>query len=838
MGEFLGESISKDVVDQLARRSKFADKSNSVLEDGFKVQQFLSSRGVWIRLISSVNEVDSIEELEKDDTLTTSPFEHSRYTAEPDNTRVAIDLSNLAELAVGTEVEPPSKGRHIVRNIKSNSTLAKQFVLSGGELEWNGSKFVPREGVNFKEEPNRAAYNFTDTYGSRPMPGITSFDIKCKNRFCSIREANITFNVWSLEDFKAIQKLYFRPGYSVILEWGDSYYIDENEDIVEALQSEKPVDVNKFFSNGTFKELETILKDKKDAYGTSYDSFIGYVTNFNWSFRKDGGYDCSIKVVSKGSILESLTVEKSVSFNTDVAVAQKGDNDYRNKSAFHYLLGTFTDNTYQYSEEGIDFRDGRLFTILKDVPLKTFLKGYDFVNDFQEQESKDMPVAMINVDTVLEGVNWRGKEIDNGERTKTFFITLRSFLRILNTYYLPKNQENNALEFKFDTLSKNRYLTFTNHFSINPLQCFLPKTTIQKELKFKKYGDPDSPLTVNNSFHIDPLSSDLQSFYKIGTDQEILNIGVSLNTVVEELDKILVKRGPLENKNLYDLIKNILQIINENLGDVNDLDIQIDEDNVATLVDRNYTYFEEYGNLDLTKPRNLKLSGITSLVENLDVQSTISSQLSSQIAISAQSDVGPDGQINLSLLGWNKGLIDRFTPVRTTTFIPSQEDTYPLNYDEKRETFISRCIKIFRQINHIRGSAGGEGSRTPIFHRKFFNEEKDTISALLAEFKLRTREALLSELAGKEKPLPGLIPITLSFTVDGISGFKIGQSFLIGKPEEPFPLLPEVYSVYSYVITGVEHKVQNNKWFTTVSAIPFKGQKTRSKKDILGPGEY
>ena len=48
MSRFLGESISKEVVDQLARRARLADKSTPVLEDRIKVQQFLQSRGVWI----------------------------------------------------------------------------------------------------------------------------------------------------------------------------------------------------------------------------------------------------------------------------------------------------------------------------------------------------------------------------------------------------------------------------------------------------------------------------------------------------------------------------------------------------------------------------------------------------------------------------------------------------------------------------------------------------------------------------------------------------------------------------------------------------------------------
>jgi hypothetical protein len=825
MAEFLGQSISKDVVDQLTRRSKYADKSNSLLEDGYKVQQFLSSRGVWVRLLSSVNEVDSIEELEPDNTNTFSVYEHSRYIAKADNTAVSLDLSGLGAVQE-TELPRPSKGRHFIKDIKSNSTLAKKFVLSGGELEWNGEKFVPRQGINFQPDPERKAYNYSDTLGVRPMPGITSFDIKCKNRFCSVRKATINFNVWSLEDFEAIQKLYFRPGYSVILEWGDSYYIDENEDLVEALQSEKKEDIKKYFSNSTFRELEDLINDKKEAYGTSYDSFIGYVDNFTWSFRKDGGYDCSISVVSKGSVIESITVDKDIRYNTSAkeGILPKGDNDYRNRSVFHYLLKTLQENTYQFSEEGLDFRDGNIQNMVKRVPITPFLEGYDSVNNFYPLEDKRMPVAMINTQITDPADDF----FNRSESSKHFFITLRSFLRLINTYYLIKNQKSTKLEFSFDTLSKNRYLTFSNHFSISPLECFLPKTTVQSELKFLKYDDRQ-----DNSLHIDPLSANLPLFYGVGTDLEILNIGVSLNTITSEIDKIIAKRASLEKKNLYDLINNILSIVQNNLGEINSFDIQISENNTATIVDRNFTYFEEYKDIE-RKTRNLRLSGITSLIETLEVQSTISSELSSQIAISAQNDTAPDGQVNLGFLGWNKGLIDRFTPTKTTTFIPDIQDTFPPNYDEKRESFISRLMQIFRQINHIRGSSGGY----PIYVRKYYQKDKDIVNNLKSEFNIRTREALLSQLANDEKPLPGLIPITLKFTLDGISGFKIGEVFRIGSPSEPFKLLPDVYSIYSYVINGVDHSIQNNKWFTTVSAIPYKAQKTNSNKEIIKPGQY
>ena len=55
------------------------------------------------------------------------------------------------------------------------------------------------------------------------------------------------------------------------------------------------------------------------------------------------------------------------------------------------------------------------------------------------------------------------------------------------------------------------------------------------------------------------------------------------------------------------------------------------------------------------------------------------------------------------------------------------------------------------------------------------------------------------------------IPVELSFTMKGISGFKIGQVFKIN----PGVLLPR-YNKYGYVITGLGNKVENNEWTTNV----------------------
>jgi hypothetical protein len=59
---------------------------------------------------------------------------------------------------------------------------------------------------------------------------------------------------------------------------------------------------------------------------------------------------------------------------------------------------------------------------------------------------------------------------------------------------------------------------------------------------------------------------------------------------------------------------------------------------------------------------------------------------------------------------------------------------------------------------------------------------------------------------------PGLIPFELSFTIKGISGIKVGQAFTINDF-----FLPDRYkNRVGFIVTGVDHKVNNSIWTTDI----------------------
>jgi hypothetical protein len=190
--------------------------------------------------------------------------------------------------------------------------LASKYILQGGNLR-NAGSFKPgspilvlKSGVGSGEE----AYSTTtpggklNRLGIRPMPGITSLDVKSKSAYGSLREANVSFQCWDIRQLEDLEQLYMRPGYSVLVEWGWAPYLDNNP--VPNLQFSVPSE-NYLFQK---KPKEQIWEEiyNRSAKDGNYDAAYGLVKNYSWKARGDGGYDCSVSIITMGEVLESLKI--------------------------------------------------------------------------------------------------------------------------------------------------------------------------------------------------------------------------------------------------------------------------------------------------------------------------------------------------------------------------------------------------------------------------------------------------------------------------------------------------------------------------------------------------
>lgn len=214
-------------------------------------------------------------------------------------------------------------------NINNAQELSKNFVLFGGTSKYKeGSSYDLRSGVSFSD-PNKivgGAYGMLgkeeiQKYGYKPMPGITSVNIETQGRLGSIKAAIVNFKCWDKAQLDIIDALYFKLGFTMFLEWGHTYfYTSDQPDTLKSSEDYSIVDPFRFikiqgtrgsgiYFNAPNKEeiYAQISKSARESEG-NYDAMLGMVTNFNFTYNQDGGYDCTLRLMGLGFLGESIKI--------------------------------------------------------------------------------------------------------------------------------------------------------------------------------------------------------------------------------------------------------------------------------------------------------------------------------------------------------------------------------------------------------------------------------------------------------------------------------------------------------------------------------------------------
>jgi len=771
-----GESISPEVIKQLERRAEVLSRGVRNSND----LRYLNEKTSWVRMISGVNTQEAGKEA---------------YT----------------------------------------SKSAKEFILSGGELEWDGKKFIRRKGFNTSDNiEERGRYNYDKDLGIRPEAGITSFNVKSIGTYGVLKEALVGFNVWTRQDLQKAQDLFLRPGVTAIVEWGNAVHIKNSGNISDVLEIASE---NEYFTLNNSENIAKILSENKINNFFNYDAFLGFISNFTWSFRPDGGYDCTVKLVSKGAVLESLTAYRST---FDVIAEIKGtpasqtDNidDKAPKTYLHYFLQQ-VEKQSELNYIPNEYRDNVIIPFREetDENLNAILLSYNSDGNINKNES----AIYVNLNTFFALVNISfGIKTPNGERITSFYT------------------RNSGSE----DLVEPKYVTFEDHFSLNPLYCVLPKIPTFSD-KVKIAGLTDSIIDSEKN-----------------TKDSVYSIYVNLQEAVKDLDKIIDSTNTPEKANVFDFIKVVLNKINSNLGEINSLDLTYDEDLLKWIViDRNS--FKAIPNSSSTggDVQQIDITGLSSAVSSVSLETKITPQLSSQIAISAQATDISNSNVDLSLAQFNSNIVDRFAyeeeelieyaedqprryrsykqildesgkPIGLELKTPEQraaeerkkeqqekadqqeaEKKKFINSIETAYTPLSQTKVIEGDTSFIRGTETVIVTETretlPNYHKSLFNKIK-------SESIVRFKNAIFGTVSKQDEEnniASGIIPVELQITLDGISGLKIGQVFRIGSPSNASSILPEIYDLYGFVIVGLDSVVENSKWYTTVRGLTFRLEK-------------
>jgi len=712
--QVFGSGLDSRVAKQIGvREAVFAKKNSRTTTD----IAFLNGSTAWVRLSSSVNTLDS-------------------YTPSPQEQGTASQAScNEGE-----------------------KNLANSLILFGGTLTPE-HKLRAGFGNESSTSTSKSAYHKSKSTGFRPMPGITSISVASKGEFGSLKESNIKLKVWSREDLDDMDRVYFRVGYSALLEFGHSVYLS-NQGEIQTIS--KKVGVDSFFSSNSSEQVVTEIDNMKKKYDFNYEALFGFVTNFSWTLNSDGSYDCSIKLVSKGVIIEAsketTTVSQEVKEKQD---EQKAEADTQKlKSLLHYIL---------YQVEGWTILGpvsnlGEVFTLSENEQLK------GKVNRLNE------PFAGSSV-SVGTG-NYMFTRAFYNDRISIKYVRLNFLLKMLNAFVMVKDKTGQTI-CGFEEDSVEPYTTYPGHFTCDPLAVLIPKTsTTHGYAKFEKDGVHDGICSSSAG----------------GTDH-IANISISTHVLKDLLDQML-DSPPEPGTGIFEFMEKVLSTINFALGGINNLSIFYDDvTQLHKIIDKTAPGLVKGGK---TAPK-INISGLGATVLDVSVNSEITSEMSSMVAIAAQAGTGKYKANLQNILAWNRGCIDRHHTFKATGDTGnSSTDT---ETQEREVPFGERFKEAWEKINSTTGDINPEIWST------LKSEAQDVILAGLRKNKFSSS-------------IPNTIPMPISLNIKllGIGGWKVGQCFKLDSS-----IIPSQYKEWGFLIVKADQEIgTDNKWVTTIAGKMFK----------------
>jgi len=265
----VGEDFNQEIAKQVIQRQKIYGSINRSNEE----LTYLNARTGWCKLMSGVS---------------VNPAELNTFA----------NIRNL--------------------NIPSGNFLAQNHVLWNGVTSFNtenNTSFWNNQGIaTDKSVFNDGAYGFGGLeLGIRPMPGIISAEIKTETRG-SIKKATVKIQANNRTQFDIIDLLYMRLGYSVLLEWGQSSYFNNDGTYIKKNPyslaipwfTEKYATVGGGTAPLTYNSILKVINSYRLLSCGNYDAIFAKVVNFSWNFTNEGKYDITINLISLGDVIESL----------------------------------------------------------------------------------------------------------------------------------------------------------------------------------------------------------------------------------------------------------------------------------------------------------------------------------------------------------------------------------------------------------------------------------------------------------------------------------------------------------------------------------------------------
>jgi len=733
-----------------------------------------------------------------------------RMTSFVNFTEGKIDFDGL-----GSVIIDPTTGHY-----KENQ-LSKKYILEGGTLytkEIQNQTFsTPRFGVatpnavyggDIDARPDRSVDpDYFRQFGLRPMPGITDVRLRTIGAYGSLFETTVNFHAWDTNQLNELEILFMRPGYSVLLEWGWSQYLDYigtdtkfSKDKLNENQIQPSVflgqTIDPFANNLTPEIIYEKLEDLRKKYRYNYDGMLGYIKNFNWKLRKDGGYDCSTTLISMGEVIN--TIKLSTNAN-NVGTRRRSQNiagyvydDYEKvllslkaRSETPQLIDNV--NTLPEDKYKGEWDYDTDFIPIEDIV--TTLKENGYTTDAEKLEKFQPYLIKIKNDTD-----------DLGQGKFYEYISINTLIAIISSYSNIKSEANNGSAYpsvKILRATIDDYcLAGRDSTSVQPNICIVQNPgafkeefkilNIENDATYHRSGRGVSPYLLNYNNTEAGVINYYDDTIRAGRIANIyVNIQFLLNTY-KDMKSSSDEAGVI----MVDYFKNILNKISNALGGLNNFILSTAGKNQNTLkiID---TYYLEQGKYK--EKYQFDLYGLGSICKDVSIESQIFQEQSTIVAIAAQSKANLGDVYNSTQVYLNAGLEDRLAK---TKFQGEENNIIQANPN----------YYFYRKLENL------------MIYARDYVVGKDGITILPTDSSnggdpyTLLKQALLKY--DGEMNFKALIPFKLRITLEGIGGIVVGQIFTVKQN-----ILPKNYydKKLGFIITQIEHNLKNNQWETVLT---------------------
>jgi len=694
---------------------------------------------------------------------------------------------------------------------KYSDELAKKNILYGGtalsKVANNGSILnKQRYGIiGSSNVGENAAYGSNqwkmenNQYGLVPMPGIHKVQVDTVNAYGSLRQATITFYAWNLKQLEDLEILYMRPFYPILLEWGWSLYLDTydqqdlNKNNIHDIQNISKSDVkikNDFVTINPFdtrldqEKIYELLEEKRKKYSGNYDGLLGFVKNFNRKLLANGGYECTVTLISLGEIIPSL---KSNYATGTHAKGEEKDTDRE------------VDTRKKQSEPKKDHFETLLTLLMSGEKSKS--------NDIQKidkqiLESKYKNKVDLNIYEIGEPKNTK-KDPTKMTFVNNYYIQLGYFLYIINyesNLYEKNFKKHIEIELPFsdikDNVGNGLCLAGKNTISIDPLSCIIRNTFTEiftsKDENKKKLGYSYDTFVKNatNSSVYKEINMFVKTYSvennKMLYHGEIGNIYVSLNRIADNY-KLEINNQTVVSWDK--IIRDILSFSSFALGSINDFDVY-SENNKYIIFDK--FYIEDPAESKLQKKAEINIIGTNTTVRTHNIETRIFQSQAYMFAIAAQDRYNISSIETSTVAYLNKGLKSRILSERRTKDNLNIEN----EQNERDKIFGSELLEIENIVKEY--FLDGE------IPTDYATNIMPTINSFL--------NSILLQVDGAAN-FKAIIPISLEITIDGLAGFVIGEIFRVNHDS-----LPTEYKNKNigFIVTKISHAVENGDWITVI----------------------